>query len=55
MAETLREDEEITKYLIEKYPELETLEPGKHTAIPLEDLNKSATVGSEFGSFNIDT
>ncbi len=52
LQEVVREDEEISRHLISLYPELETLEEGRSHLLAPEDMNNSATIGSEFGSFN---
>jgi hypothetical protein len=53
LQEVVREDEEISNHLFSLYPELKTLEEGRSQLQAVEDLNNSATIGSEFGSFNV--
>lgn len=52
LQEAVREDEEISRHLFGLYPELRALEEARPPPLlAADDLNNSATVGSEFGSF----
>lgn len=53
LQEAVREDEEISRHLFGLYPELRALEEGRPQPLAADELNNSATVGSEFGSFQV--